>query len=291
MTGDDVRVGLVGAGPWARFVHGPVLAATPGIDLAAVWARRPHAATELADAHGTVAAPSFEALLDTVDAVAFAVPPAVQADLAPAAARVGKHLLLEKPLGADLTGARRLADAVAEHGVASQVVFSWRYATEVRDTLARASRSRLDGGVATFVHGALLDGPFRTPWRVEHGPLLDLGPHLIDLLDAALGPIVDVRARGDRQRWVNLQLTHEGGAVSTATMSCHVPGDARIGVELAGDAGIITLDLATAVGIDAYLAVGTEFERTARGEPHPLDAAHALRIQAILDRAEASLAD
>lgn len=286
---DDVRVGLVGAGPWARFVHGPVLAATPGIDLATVWARRPEAAAELATAHGATVAPSIEALLDDVDAVAFAVPPDVQADLAPTAARAGKHLLLEKPLGADLDGARRLADTIGDHGVASQVVFSWRYAAEVRAALAQTTTRRLDGGVATFLHGSAIDGPFRTPWRVEHGPLLDLGPHLVDLLDAALGPVVEVRARGDRQRWVNLQLVHDGGAVSTATMSSHVAGTPRISVELAGDDGILAIDLGTAVGIDAYLAVGTEFERTARGIPHPLDAAHALRIQQVLEQASADL--
>src|SRR5205814_863822 len=35
-----LHVGLAGAGPWARFVHGPVLAAGPETELTAVWARR-----------------------------------------------------------------------------------------------------------------------------------------------------------------------------------------------------------------------------------------------------------
>ena len=38
------------------------------------------------------------AFLDAVDGVAFAVPPDVQAPIAVAAARAGKHLMLEKPL-------------------------------------------------------------------------------------------------------------------------------------------------------------------------------------------------
>ncbi|MFE6133357.1 gfo/Idh/MocA family oxidoreductase, partial [Streptomyces sp. NPDC056437] len=36
-----VRVGLVGAGPWARAMHARMLAAGPETTLTAVWARRP----------------------------------------------------------------------------------------------------------------------------------------------------------------------------------------------------------------------------------------------------------
>lgn len=41
---DPVRVGLIGAGPWARDMHAPMLAAGPETVLTAVWARRPDAA-------------------------------------------------------------------------------------------------------------------------------------------------------------------------------------------------------------------------------------------------------
>src|SRR6188472_319786 len=123
------RVGLVGGGPWATMVHAPMLAASDAVELAGVWARRPEAADELAGAHGVTAFASFEALLDAVDAVAFAVPPAVQADLGVVAASAGKALLLEKPIAADLDGAQRLADACREAGVGTQVLLTWRYAS------------------------------------------------------------------------------------------------------------------------------------------------------------------
>ena len=80
--GDAVRVGIVGAGPWARRVHGPGLFDHEGTRLAAVWARRPDAAKELAEPYGADVVDGFEQLLESVDAVAFAVPPAVQAELA-----------------------------------------------------------------------------------------------------------------------------------------------------------------------------------------------------------------
>src|SRR6476620_7946022 len=130
------RVGLVGGGPWATMVHAPMLASSAAVELAGVWARRQEAAAELANADGVTAFGSFEDLLDAVDAVAFAVPPAVQADLGVVAASAGKALLLEKPIAADLHGAERLADACHEAGVGTQVLLTWRYASAVRSFLA-----------------------------------------------------------------------------------------------------------------------------------------------------------
>jgi len=91
-----LRVGVVGAGPWALLVHAPMFAVHPRTQLTAVWGRRLAAAEEVAAPLGAVAFDSFAPFLDAVDAISFAVPPDVQADLAVAAARAGKALLLEK---------------------------------------------------------------------------------------------------------------------------------------------------------------------------------------------------
>ena len=74
------------------------------------------------------------------------------------------------------------------------------------------------GARATFVNGMLLGGMFATPWRLKQGPLLDLGPHLLDLLEACLGPIEAVTARGDPHGWISLILEHQGGLISEATI-------------------------------------------------------------------------
>src|SRR5687768_14983337 len=108
---EPLRVGLVGAGPWAAMVHAPVLAAGPETTLEVVWARRPEAAAELAGKFGAAPVSSFDELLGRCEALAFCVPPMVQAELAPVAAKAGKALLLEKPLAGDLDGAQRVADA------------------------------------------------------------------------------------------------------------------------------------------------------------------------------------
>src|SRR5439155_13758261 len=98
MTSAPLRFGLVGTGYWARIAHAPALAATEGIELAAVWGRDPGAAAALAAEHGATSVDDIDALLAAVDGVAFAVPPDVQAPIAAAAARAGKHLMLEKPI-------------------------------------------------------------------------------------------------------------------------------------------------------------------------------------------------
>src|SRR5262245_62639780 len=107
-----VSVGLVGAGPWASLAHAPMLATNPNTDLAGVWARRPEAAADLAAKHGAKAFDSIDALFDSCEAVAFCVPPDVQAELAARAAAAGKHLLLEKPIAGQLAAAERLVEAI-----------------------------------------------------------------------------------------------------------------------------------------------------------------------------------
>jgi len=287
---EPLRVGLVGAGPWARFVHAPMLARHPRTALAGVWARRPEAAAELAAEHGSAAAASFDELLGSCDAVAFAVPPDVQAEMGVVAARAGKALLLEKPIALDVDAATRLADAVGEAGVGSQIVLTWRYTEAVRGFLAAVAEAEPIGGRGHFLAGAALGGPFATPWRAEQGPLMDLGPHLLDTLDAALGPVVGLRAHGDRSRWVGLLLEHESGLVSEASLTARSGvAPSRAGVEVHTEAGVIEVDAAAAAGPDAFVTVVDELVATAAGTPHPLDATRGLHLQRLLAAAAADL--
>ncbi|WP_460308744.1 Gfo/Idh/MocA family protein [Actinocorallia aurea] len=285
-----VSVGLVGAGPWANMVHAPAIAAGPGTRLSGVWARRPEAAAELAGAHGTEAFAGLDELFDVCDAVAFAVPPDVQAELALKAVAAGKAVLLEKPLGMDLAGARRLADAIAEAGVVSQMVFSLRYTAAAREFLKTTAELELFGGYGRFVSAGLAGGPFATPWRLERGALLDLGPHVLDMMDASLGRVVSVRAHGHPLRWLGLLLEHEGGAVSEVSLSmAGTDPDQSAHVEVFGHGGEARIEWQ--VGDDDFARMIAEFAETVRtGVDHPLNAAHGLHIQTLLAEAESQLA-
>jgi predicted dehydrogenase len=286
MESGAVAVGLVGAGPWAATMHGPVLAAGPQTRLTAVWARRADAAVQLAGRLGTYAARSYEELLDRCEAVAFAVPPDVQATLAPLAARTGKALLLEKPLALDLGAARALADTVAEHGVVTQLVLTKRYHARTREFLAAAAGFAAAGARTHYLHGAFLGGAMATGWRLTLGALYDLGPHLLDLADAALGPIEQARAAGDSRRWIELTCRHRGGAVSQMSLSGAVGlPSSRAGIELFGPAGTLALDFGTVDHAQCWPVLRAEFAAAVRsGVPHTLDVRRGLMLQELLDR-------
>ncbi|GAA3864693.1 Gfo/Idh/MocA family oxidoreductase [Streptomyces lannensis] len=286
-TGEPVRVGLVGAGPWARAVHARVLAAGPETRLTSVWARREEAARETAAPYGADVAADFDELLEGCEAVAFSVPPAIQAELALRAVKAGKALLLEKPLGGDLSSARRLADAIEEAGVVSQLVLSNRYHPAARRFLAAARKLEVAGARSRGLSGAFLGGDFATPWRLEHGALLDVGPHLLDLLDAAIGPIERVRSAGDPRRWIDLTCEHEGGAVSQCSLSgsVNVP-EGGTHIELFGSEPPLVYDTTGLDYEDAWPVLRREFATAVRtGVSGELDARRGLRLQELIAQA------
>ncbi len=217
-----LRFGLVGTGHWARITHAPALAATEGIEFAAIWGRNLQAAGLLAARYGAVPYDDLDAFLGAVDAVAFSVPPDVQSKIAVRAASAGKHLLLEKPISTTAAAADTLVQAVMDAKVASVVFFTARFQPDVRAWLADvASQGRWAGGCATWLGTALQESsPFNTPWRRDKGALWDLAPHVISLLWACLGPVVSVTADAAARPDVTfLVLHHASGAASSVTVS------------------------------------------------------------------------
>ncbi|MGX5187685.1 Gfo/Idh/MocA family protein [Streptomyces avermitilis] len=277
----------MGAGPWAGAMHARMLAAGPETRLTAVWARRFDAARETAAPYGARAVASFEELLDSCEAVAFAVPPAIQAELAPLAAKMGKALLLEKPLGPDLPSAQRLTDAIDEAGVVSQLVLTKRYHPITRKFISAARQLDVAGARSCYLHGAFLGGDFATTWRLEHGALLDLGPHLLDLLDASVGPIAHVRGTGDPRRWIELTCEHTNGAVSQASLSGSVRlPHAVTRVELFGPHPELIYDTAELDHDECWPILRRDFATAVRtGTSTELSAHRGLHLQHLISQA------
>ncbi|MFI0508699.1 Gfo/Idh/MocA family protein [Streptomyces sp. WSLK1-5] len=290
-----MRIGLLGTGPWARMAHAPALGAHPELDFAGVWGRRPEAAKELADEHGTRAYDDVDALFADVDAVAVALPPAVQAPLAARAARAGCHLLLDKPLATTVEQGRAVVDAARETGVSSVVFFTSRFLAETEAWIAEQAgvegwftgRAEWLGSVFTS------DSPFAdSPWRQEKGALWDVGPHALSVLLPVLGEVGEVAAAahgpGDT---VHLVLRHTGGASSTLTLSLTAPPEAAgAGVELRGAGGVVRLPESSEGVVPAVIRAADELLAAARtGRPHPCDAAFGLRVTEILVEAETLL--
>jgi predicted dehydrogenase len=287
MSEDTLRVGLVGAGPWAHRVHAPGIAAHPRTTLVATWARRPDAAAEVARLGEATPVADFDDLLGQVDAVAFAVPPAVQAPLATKAAQAGKHIILEKPVAASVRDAEVLVDAVEKNGVVSLMVLTFRYAAATREWL-RAVHQVDDwaGASARWFSGTLLDAKYeRSQWRHDGGALADIGPHVFDLLDAALGPVKAVEhARLTEPDLWHVMLGHEGGRLSTATLSMHTPTNPAItDFAVHGPHGFLAFD-AGGDATDRYAVLLDDFVRLieANTTEQPLDVRRGLHIQRLL---------
>lgn len=286
-----LAVGLAGAGPWAAKAYAPMLAAGPETRLACVWSRREGSARAVAAPHGAGVAGSFEDLLACCDAVAFAVPPDVQARLAVQAARAGRHLMLDKPLAFTLDDARRVVEAVEESGVVSQILLTHRFRPRTAAFLAGARRFPAVGARFAFFTRAFLDGPYANAWRREYGALYDLGPHAFDLMEAALGPIEDIRGRGDSRRWVALSCVHAGGVVCDLAMTgvTKLP-QTTCRFEIYGEDGAIEFDAVAAAVDEPWSAVRRSFAAAVRaGRPPDLDARHGLRLQELIHRAERAL--
>jgi predicted dehydrogenase len=291
-----MRFGLAGTGYWARIAHAAALASTPGVSLAAVWGRNLDAARSLAAEYGAAGFSDVTAFLDAVDAVAFAVPPDVQAPLAVRAAEAGKHLLLEKPVALSVSDADKLVDAVDAAGVASVVFFTHQFNTEIRawlaDERARGADGGWSGGVAVWLGAALQpDSPFNTPWRRDKGGLWDLGPHVVAMLWACLGPVTSVTAVAGGTDVTHLVLRHSGGASSAATVTLSAPPPAAgNNLFVWGEAGRSVMPAMPDDPVDALRVAALELVASAEsGRPHPLDVRFGRDVVKVLADAQAQL--
>lgn len=236
-----LRVGVVGAGWWAETVHLPAAQAAT-VELVGVFGRDADRTASVARQAGCIAFTSFESLLDTVDIVDFALPPAAQAELAVLAARAGKHLMLEKPLAGAVDSAREIQDAVEESGVAASVFLTRQFDPEIAQWVEEVRRSTWHSASIQLVTPAMreIGSPWsRSTWRIERGGLWDIGPHGLATAIPILGDVVDVRAFRGKADLVHAILAHRSGALSTIAVSINAPPSVEIlDVSLWGESGI-----------------------------------------------------
>lgn len=163
-------------------------------------------------------------MFGAVDAVSIAVPPDAQPYFAVAAARAGKHILLEKPIATTLQDGRDVVSAIKLAGVQSQVFFTHRHAPEYSD-FVKGARSHFCYGANVFLHSDAMssESPYSaSEWRKsEFAALWDLGPHAIAVLLDVLGPILSVQASIDRAKTISLTLQHRSESKSYVSLTLH----------------------------------------------------------------------
>jgi predicted dehydrogenase len=237
----------------------------------------------------------YAELLESVDALAFAVPPKVQAAMALEAAAVGKHLLLDKPVADTVDDARALADEVANEGIASVVFFTQQFDPVMREFFADVqARGGWRGGWARLL--ASLDAPdnpfTESVWRREPwAALWDVGPHALSNLTALLGPIAELTAVAGANDLAHLVLTHESGATSTASVTLSAPpAGTNFETGVWGESGTAYLPDSPTTGAQCIPVAAAELIAAAEsGESHPIDVVFGTRVVELLASAQEQL--
>ena len=199
-TKPPVRVAIVGAGKVSDYHHVPgirldsraKLVAACDQDAKLLEMRRREWNLEKT-------ATDFEAICadPEIDAVVIATPNFMHRQMAVAAAKAGKHLMCEKPLGLNAAEVREMYDAAREAGVVHMTAFTYRFAPAMRYLNFLVKTGAL-GTPRHFRSQRFLDWPESSwGWRqykdkAGAGDLFDMTIHRIDLAIDLLGPIKTV---------------------------------------------------------------------------------------------------
>lgn len=203
----------------------------------------------------------------TIDAVLLLTQPASHAPLALRAIAAGKHTYTEKPLATNRGDAEAVAAAAAACGVLAGCAPDTFLAAPFQ-----AARQAVANGVIGEIVAVSMTSMYGTPetwhpdpsflYAVGAGPLFDMGPYFLQLLEETVGPVSSVRAAtlsarptrtvasgplagttftAETPTHVSAVLELERGGIATLVASFEVPAHRMPYFQIHGTAG--TLDL------------------------------------------------
>jgi predicted dehydrogenase len=190
------NVGIVGYG-WVASAHIPAINASTLGQVTAVYSSRKLDSAELSAKHGgrVAAYTNLDEMLANPDihVVSICSYPYDHAKQVIAAAKAGKHLIIEKPLCLSLKDLRDMQKAVQQSGVKTCVCFECRYSSQFLSTKAIIDQGllgKLHYGEVDYYHGiGPWYGQFRWNTRKDAGgsSLLTAGCHALDALLLCMG--------------------------------------------------------------------------------------------------------
>ena len=217
MTGDVLRIGVLGAGQIAQAAHLEACRKASNAELYALCDAAEDVLEPVAAAHRPrVTYTDYDRMLADaqVDAVIVAVADQFHVPMALKAVAAGKHVLVEKPMGVDAAECETLAAAVAESGLVLRVGTMRRFdpniayarafiAEQMGDVLAMRAwycdshyRYQMTDAVQPLIHASAAPvrpgGDLKADRRRYY--LLGHASHLVDLARFLCGDIVSVRA-------------------------------------------------------------------------------------------------
>ena len=194
------NVAVIGYG-WAASAHIAAINATSSAQVTAVWSSRPLDSTELSARHGSLikvhtdlAAMLADPSVHIVDITSY---PDQHAAQFIAAARAGKHIIVEKPLAIEWSDILAMKRAAEESGAKVCVCFECRWSSQFL-----ATKAVLDAGLVGTLHYGEIDyfhgigpwyGQYRWNTKRELGgsALLTAGCHALDALLLCFGGEVE----------------------------------------------------------------------------------------------------
>jgi predicted dehydrogenase len=225
----NLRAAIIGYGLAGRVFHAPLIASTPGLDVASIVTRNAQRAAQALLDHpsATVLATVEEALAQQPDLVVVATPNDVHAATGLAAIGAGIPVVVDKPLAVSAQQAEALVAQARSAGVMLTVFQNRRWDTDQLTLRALLAQDAL-GEVVRYESRFERWRPQPAPdaWRERLAPeqgggqLLDLGSHLVDQALALFGPAARVYAEIEARRGlagdddVFIALRHVSGPIS-----------------------------------------------------------------------------
>lgn len=238
-----VRVGFVGAGGM-NAAHMKNLARISGVKLVAVADPVQERAEQRAAEYGMQPFISWKQMLKEVpmDAMYVAVPPFAHEGQEQAAAKLGIHLFVEKPVAVDIKTARSIDSAIKKAGVIATAGFQDRY----QDIVARLKKllaKHRPGLIMGYWIGGMPGVPW---WRVKAqsgGQAAEQTIHTFDMARYLFGEVKAVHATWSKGLMEDVpgydvedatcaNLQFESGLCGTIFSGCFTKGYSKVGLDI-----------------------------------------------------------
>jgi 1,5-anhydro-D-fructose reductase (1,5-anhydro-D-mannitol-forming) len=323
-----VRWGIIGCGAVCEVKSGPALYKCADSELVIVMRRDRARAADFARRHGVANfSDDARAVVEDprVNAVYVATPPGSHLEYALATAAAGKPCYVEKPMARNARECHRMVETFEAKGLPLFVAYYRRALprfTRVRQLLEQG-RLGVVRSVSHVYQGRARSenqpgtGPPLAGWREEvanagGGLFVDLGSHVVDLIDFLCGPLDNVQGHAARRArppglaivedTVAAAFATQSGALGTLMYSFHT-AKAVDRMEIVGDRGRLVFSVFGTEPIQGYFEHGPETlvpphpehmqqplvqaivdELLKRGPGCPSTARTALRASAVMDR-------
>lgn len=280
-----VRIGIIGCGAIARRTHLPALKRHGEVDVIAFASRTDESAQAACNEWGGGSTfTDWRKVLDHpgLDAVDVCSPNAMHRDQAVAAAKAGKHVLVEKPIACTVEEADEMIAAAETSGVVLHVAHNLRYLAPVlaaRDLVSSGELGNLTGIRAAFGHAGPRDWSPDATWffdkkRSGGGALIDMGIHIIDVVRFVTGleaTKVSAMTVGDEsvEDTAQVLVRYDNGSVGSVHASWVARPAPDFVLTVFGEKGTLHFDAKTPLTLRRPTGEKTEVElQSVPGDPY-----------------------